>query len=158
MDLEPRHDAQEVLVPSSDFNGIGRTKMIKKLAFCGSVLVVALAGSTPFAAEGYVPTRTILQQSDVPGSNYTVVMALTEIAANMTAARHTHPGSEVAYMLAGEAEFNIEGQGVKRVKAGESFRLEPGIKHSVKNGSATTKILAIYTIPKGAALATPAPE
>ena len=38
-------------------------------------------------------------------------MAVTEIAANMTAARHTHPGAEVAYMLAGEAEFTIEGQG-----------------------------------------------
>jgi quercetin dioxygenase-like cupin family protein len=131
--------------------------MLKRLVFASVAAGVALFGSAPFAAEGYVPQRTILQQSDVPGSNYTVVMAVTEIAANMTAARHTHPGSEVAYMLAGEAEFNIEGQ-VKRVKAGESFRLEPGVKHSVKNGPATTRILAIYTIPKGAALATPAPE
>jgi quercetin dioxygenase-like cupin family protein len=121
------------------------------------VAAATLVGSAPFAAEGYVPQRTILQQTDVPGSNYTVIMAVTEIAANMTAARHTHPGAEVAYMLAGEAEFNIEGQ-VKRVKAGESFRLDPGVRHSVKNGPATTRILAIYTIPKGAALATPAPE
>ena len=131
--------------------------MLKRLVFASVAAGVTLFGSAPFAAEGYVPQRTILQQSDVPGSNYTVVMAVTEIAANMTAARHTHPGSEVAYMLAGEAEFNIEGQ-VKRVKAGESFRLEPGVKHSVKNGPATTRILAIYTIPKGATLATPAPE
>src|SRR5262245_30290784 len=131
--------------------------MLKRLAFASVALAATLAGSAPFAAEGYVPTRTVLQQSDVPGSNYTVVMAVTEIAANMTAARHTHPGSEVAYMLEGAAEFNVEGQ-VKQVKAGESFRLEPGVKHSVKNGPATTKILAIYTIPKGAALATPAPE
>jgi len=132
--------------------------MFKRLAFASVALAVTLYGSAPFAAEGYVPQRTILQQTDVPGSNYTVVMALTEIAANMTAARHTHPGAEVAYLLAGEAEFTIEGQGVKRVKAGESFRLEPGVKHSVKNGPMLTKILAIYTIPKGAALATPAPE
>jgi quercetin dioxygenase-like cupin family protein len=131
--------------------------MLKRLAFASVVLAAALAGSAPFAAEGYVPTRTILQQTDIPGSNYTVIMAVTEIAANMTAARHTHPGAEVAYMLAGEAEFNIEGQ-AKRVKAGESFRLEPGVRHSVKNGPATTRILAVYTIPKGAALATPAPE
>lgn len=131
--------------------------MLKRLAFVSAALAVAFAGSGLFAAEGYVPTRTILQQSDVPNSNYTVVMAVTEIAANMTAARHTHPGSEVAYMLVGEAEFTIEGQ-VKKVKAGESFRLEPGVRHSVKNGPTVTRILAIYTIPKGAALATPAPE
>jgi len=133
--------------------------MLKRLAFASVALAATLSGSMPFAAENnYVPTRTILQQTDVPGSNYTVIMAVTDIAANMTAARHTHPGAEISYMLAGEAEFTIEGQGVKRVKAGDSFRLEPGVRHSVKNGPAATKILAIYTIPKGAALATPAPE
>ena len=132
--------------------------MLKKLALASTVAAVAFAGSSLFAAEGYVPTRTILQQTDVPNSNFTVIMAVTEIAANMTAARHTHPGAEVAYMLAGEAEFTIEGQGVKRVRAGESFRLESGVRHSVKNGPATTRILAIYTIPKGAVIATPAPE
>ncbi len=133
--------------------------MLRKLAFASAVLAVTLSGSMPFAAENnYVPTRTILQQTDVPGSNYTVVMAVTDINANMTAARHTHPGPEISYMLAGEAEFTIEGRGVMRVKAGESFRLESGVKHSVKVGPAATKILAIYTIPKGAALSTPAPE
>ena len=133
--------------------------MLRKLAFASAALAVTLSGSMPFAAENnYVPTRTILQQTDVPGSNYTVVMAVTDINANMTAARHTHPGPEISYMLAGEAEFTIEGRGVMRVKAGESFRLESGVKHSVKNGPAATKILAIYTIPKGAALSTPAPE
>ena len=131
--------------------------MLKRLGFASVVAAAALVGTGLFAAEGYVPQRTILQQTDVPGSNYTVIMAVTEIAPNMTAARHTHPGAEVAYMLAGEAEFTIEGQ-AKRVKAGESFRLEPGVRHSVKNGPATTRILAIYTIPKGATLATPAPE
>ena len=133
--------------------------MVKKLAFASAAaLGAAFLGPGLFAADAYVPTRTILQQTDVPGSNYTVIMAVTDIAANMTAARHTHPGAEVAYVLAGEADFTIEGQGVKRVKAGESFRLDAGVKHSVKNGPAATKILAIYTIPKGAALATPAPE
>jgi quercetin dioxygenase-like cupin family protein len=133
--------------------------MFKKFAVGAAALAFVLAGSTPFAAEnGYVPTRTILQQTDAPGSNYTVVMAVTEILPNMTAARHTHPGVEISYMLAGAADFVIDGQGTKHVKAGDSFRLESGVKHSVKNGPATTKILAIYTIPKGAALATPAPE
>jgi len=133
--------------------------MLRKLAFASAALAVTLSGSMPFAAENnYVPTRTILQQTDVPGSNYTVVMAVTDINANMTAARHTHPGPEISYMLAGEAEFTIEGRGIMRVKAGESFRLESGVKHSVKVGPVATKILAIYTIPKGAALSTPAPE
>ena len=133
--------------------------MLKRFALGAAAIALALTGSSSFAVDnGYVPTRTILQQTDAPNSNYTVVLALTEIAPNMTAARHTHPGVEISYMLAGEADFVIDGQGTKHVKAGDNFRLESGIKHSVKNGSQTTKILAVYTIPKGAALATPAPE
>jgi len=133
--------------------------MLKQFALGAAVLALTVAGSAPIAAQnGYVPTRTILQQTDAPGSNYTVVMAVTEILPNMTAARHTHPGVEISYMLAGEADFVIDGVGTKHIKAGDNFRLESGVKHSVKNGAAVTKILAIYTIPKGAALSTPAPE
>jgi quercetin dioxygenase-like cupin family protein len=132
--------------------------MLRTLALASAALALTLSGSSLAAQGGYVPTRTILQETDVPNSNYRVVMVVTEIAANQTAARHTHPGAEVAYMLQGGAEFTIEGQGVKAVKAGESFRLEPGVRHSVKNGPQVTKILAIYTVPKDAELATPAPE
>src|SRR5262249_18472526 len=133
--------------------------MKKTLAATAAALALVLSSSSPFAADaGYVPPRTILQQTDVPGSNYTVIMAVTEFAPNMTAARHTHPGVEVSWMLEGGADFVIQGIGTKHIKAGDNFRLESGIPHSVVNGSATTKILAIYTIPKGAALSTPAPE
>ena len=134
--------------------------MVRKSLFTAVALTAALSAPSPFAAENnYVPTRTILQQTDVPGSNYTVILALTDIAPKMTAARHTHPGVEISYVLAGEGDFIIEGKGTMHVKAGQSFRLEAGVKHSVVNGAAgDMKILAVYTIPKGAPLATPAPE
>ena len=128
-------------------------------------VVIALIGCVlmspaPFAAEpnNYVPKRTILQQNDIPGSNYTVILARTEIAPNMVAARHTHPGVEISYVLQGAGDFIIEGKGTMHVSAGQSFRLEAGVKHSVKNGNGPMTILAVYTIPKGAELATPAPE
>src|SRR5438128_3619786 len=109
--------------------------MIRKTLFATAALALTFAAPTPFAAENnYVPTRTILQQTDVPGSNYTVILAVTEIAPNMVAARHTHPGVEISYVLQGEGEFVIEGKGTMHVKAGQSFRLESGVKHSVKNG------------------------
>jgi len=133
--------------------------MISKSSVAAAIFGCLLFAPAPFAAENnYVPTRTILQQTDVPGSNYTVILAVTEIAPNMVAARHTHPGVEISYVLQGEGEFVIEGKGTMHVKAGQSFRLESGVKHSVKNGAGIMKILATYTIPKGAQLATPAPE
>jgi len=134
--------------------------MFRKSLLAVATLGCLLAATTPFAAENnYVPTRTILQQTDVPGSNYTVILALTDIAPKMVAARHTHPGVEISYVLEGEGDFVIEGKGTMHVKAGQSFRLESGVKHSVKNsGAGSMKILAVYTIPKGAPVATPAPE
>jgi quercetin dioxygenase-like cupin family protein len=133
--------------------------MFRKSLLAVAALGCLLGASTPFAAENnYVPTRTILQQTDVPGSNYTVILALTDIAPKMVAARHTHPGVEISYVLEGEGDFIIEGKGAMHVKAGQSFRLESGVKHSVQNGAGPMKILAVYTIPKGAPLATPAPE
>ena len=134
--------------------------MLRVSSFAAVALGLLLCVSASYAAENnYVPTRTILQQTDAPGSNYTVILAVTEIAPNMVAARHTHPGVEISYVLQGEGVFVIEGKGTMHVKAGQSFRLEAGVKHSVKNGPAMPmKILAVYTIPKGAQLATPAPE
>jgi quercetin dioxygenase-like cupin family protein len=133
--------------------------MFRKSLLAVAALGCLFAATTPFAAENnYVPTRTILQQTDVPGSNYTVILALTDIAPKMVAARHTHPGVEISYVLEGEGDFIIEGKGAMHVKAGQSFRLESGVKHSVQNGAGPMKILAVYTIPKGAPLATPAPE
>jgi quercetin dioxygenase-like cupin family protein len=134
--------------------------MLRKAVFAVSALTLICAASAPSAApsNGYVPKRTILQQTDVPGSNMTVILAVTDIEANQTAARHTHPGVEISYVLAGAADFIVEGKGTFHVAAGNSFRLESGVKHTVKNGPALTKILAVYTIPKGADLATPAPE
>lgn len=133
--------------------------MFRAFPVAAAVLGCILVSPAPFAAENnYVPTRTILQQTDVPGSNYTVILAVTEIAPNMVAARHTHPGVEVSYVLQGTGDFVIEGKGRMHVRAGQSFRLEAGVKHSVENGASPMKILAVYTIPKGAQLATPAPE
>jgi quercetin dioxygenase-like cupin family protein len=134
--------------------------MLRTSIFAVTALTFVCAASTPFAApsNGYVPKRTILQQTDVPGSNMTVILVETDLEPNSLAARHTHPGVEISYVLAGEADFVIEGKGTMHVKAGGSFRLESGVKHSVKVGPTLTKILAVYTIPKGAEMATPAPE
>ena len=134
--------------------------MLRTSVFAAATLTFVCAASTPFAApsSGYVPKRTVLQQTDVPGSNMTVILVETDLEPNSLAARHTHPGVEISYVLAGEADFTIEGKGTMHVKAGGSFRLESGVKHSVKAGPTLTKILAVYTIPKGAEMATPAPE
>jgi quercetin dioxygenase-like cupin family protein len=133
--------------------------MPSRYAVAATLLTMGFA--VPVSAAGsndYAPKRTILEQSDVPGSNYTTILLVADIAPGQTVARHTHPGVEISYVLEGEGDFIIEGRGRQHVKAGQNFRLEAGVKHSVQNGPAAMKILAIYIVPKGAPLATPAPE
>src|SRR5258708_21669064 len=109
---------------------MGGPFVVRKPMFAAAALALLCRASSYAApAGGYVPKRTILQQTDAPGSNYTVILAVTDIEANMVAARHTHPGVEISYVLAGAADFVIDGVGVKHLKAGDSFRLESGVKH-----------------------------
>src|SRR4051812_28686188 len=100
--------------------------MLRKSIFTAVALTFIYAASTPFAApsNGYVPKRTILQQTDVPGRNMPVTLAEPAREPTPLAARHTHPGVEISYVLAGEADFTVEGKGTMHVKAGGSFRLE----------------------------------
>src|SRR5215467_5406177 len=103
--------------------------MLRTPIFALTALAFVCAASAAFAApsNGYVPKRTILQQTDVPGSNMTVILAETDIEANQTAARHTHPGVEISYVLAGAADFIVEGKGTFYVAACTSICLNAGM-------------------------------
>jgi quercetin dioxygenase-like cupin family protein len=131
--------------------------MIRPVFFALGLLAAASVWPVAAAEPAYVPDRKILQESDVPGGNYVTVMTLTTIEPNKTVARHTHPGVELSYILEGEGVLTVEGK-PQPVKAGMHFKVEANTRHSLKNGGAPMKIMAIYVIPKGAPLATPAPE
>src|SRR5258707_12641180 len=123
--------------------------MIRKPLFAATALALTFAAPAPFAAENnYVPTRTILQQTDVPGGNYTAILALTDIAPGMGAARHTHPGVEISYVLAGGRDFILEGQGKMHGQARGNFRLECGGNRRVQNGAGPPKVQGVYTSPQ----------
>jgi len=130
--------------------------MSKKLAFCCGVLALTLIGSAAFA-QGI--KRTVLQKVEFP-DNYTTITAIAEVEPGMTAARHTHPGLETAYILEGEGDLKIEGQPERRVKAGDSFEIPAGTPHELHNTSSTkpVKVLSTYIIERGKPLATPAPK
>ena len=76
--------------------------------------------------------------------------------AGFTVDRHTHPGVETGYILQGEADFMVEGQPDKRLKAGDHFNIA-GLPHSVRAGPAT-KVVVTYVVDKTKPLASPAPR
>jgi len=101
---------------------------------------------------------TILQHgdiADIPGRE--VVTAILELPPNGAAGRHTHPGTEIGYVLEGSATLIIEGQAAREVKAGDSWIIGAGIPHEGRAGPAGVKVLGTFVIEKGKPLATPVP-
>jgi len=127
--------------------------MFRKLAFCCGLLVFTLIGSAAFA-QGI--KRTVLQKIEFP-DHYTVITAIAEVEPGVTAARHTHPGVESAYVLEGEGDLHVEGQPEKRVKAGDSFQVGNAVPHDIRNVSSDKplKVLSTYIIERDKPLATP---
>lgn len=122
------------------------------VAILGFTAVVAQQAS---AQQGGIK-RTILEKSDVPGTNYETVLGISEIPPNTDFASHTHPGTENSYVLDGEITLNVKGQPTRVVKAGEAILIPPGVPHSGRSGPNGAKILAAWVVEKDKPLASPA--
>ena len=63
---------------------------------------------------------------------------------------HSHPGEEIAYVIEGLLEYQIEGKPPVTLKAGEALFIPAGTIHSAKNvGSGNAAELATYIVEKG---------
>lgn len=68
---------------------------------------------------------------------------------------HIHPDAhEVSYILSGELILEIEGEGSKHLKAGESFYLHPNAVHrGLNEGTEPVKLFVVRIKPKDKPLA-----
>ena len=127
------------------------------LALVGAAAVGAGVDRVALAQQPGIK-RTILLRTDEPGApTYEAVMGVAEIAPGAMAGRHRHPGVEIGYVLEGSVTLEHEGQPAKVLKAGDSFKNEPGVHNAKNTGTSPVKILAIYLVEKGKPLAEPAP-
>jgi len=102
--------------------------------------------------------RTILLRTNEPGSTtHEAVMGIAEIAPGAMSGRHRHAGIEIGYVLEGSVTLEHEGEPAKALKAGDSFKNEPGVHNARNTSTAPVKILAIYLVEKGKPLAEPVP-
>jgi len=123
-----------------------------------AITLIALFATGVVVAQQPAPAgikRTILQPVEVPSTTYEVVLGMAEISAGVNAGRHTHPGPETGTVTEGEMILMVEGQPDKTLKVGDSYQIPTGVVHDVK-ASSGAKVVAVYTIPKGQTLATPA--
>lgn len=122
----------------------------------GGISVIALIASAVLAQDSGI-TRTLLQKFDVPEDVVQEgVFGLAELESGMSIGRHFHYGIEAGYVLAGQLELSIDGEGIKVLEAGESYQIAAGKIHDAKNiGSSPARVNAVWVVEKGKPLSQP---
>ena len=93
--------------------------------------------------------RIDLVRNDLSVPGREVIQALIEFGPGVSAARHSHPGDEIAYVTEGLVEYQLEGRPPITLKAGESLFIPSGTPHSARNvGTGKAAELATYFVEK----------
>jgi quercetin dioxygenase-like cupin family protein len=116
----------------------------------GAVLCAAAA---PFCAAAEKPAdirRTDLQRNDLSVAGFEVVQVRVDFAPGAAFGRHKHPGEEIAYVLEGTLEYELEGGPPVTLEAGEVLFIPAGAIHAARNvGEGNAAELATYIVEKG---------
>lgn len=116
-----------------------------------------LAQSPPPITKGAEGIKRIpLHKFEVSGTPFETVVGIAEVAPDMAVGRHFHFGTEVGYLIEGEATMMIDGQPPRPLKAGDSYIVPAGVIHDAKAGPKGAKVIATYVVEKGKPFATPA--
>jgi quercetin dioxygenase-like cupin family protein len=131
---------------------------MKNSAATIAVLLFASLGATSLPALAEEPLRRtdlIKSQIDVPG--HEVVQVRVDFLPGVFAARHSHPGEEIAYVIEGTLEYSLDGRTPVTLSAGQSLFIPSGVVHSARNvGAGKASELATYIVEDGKTLVVPA--
>src|SRR5688500_14519213 len=117
-----------------------------------AVVVLAVAGGFALhaLAQQSGVKRTELQRQDLSLPGREVIQVRVDLDPGVTFPAHSHPGEEIAYVLEGVWEYQIEGKAPVTLQAGEALFIPAGAVHSAKNvGSGVGSELATYIVEKG---------
>jgi quercetin dioxygenase-like cupin family protein len=119
--------------------------MAAALLIVGSGLTLQLAQAQPLGIG-----RTDVLRHDLGDAEREVIQARVDFAPGAVAPKHSHPGAEVAYVLEGSLEYQLEGKPPITLKAGEALFIPAGANHIARNvGSGNATELATYLVEKG---------
>ncbi|WP_077047705.1 cupin domain-containing protein [Pseudomonas sp. KK4] len=94
--------------------------------------------------------RTDLVKRDLGVSDREVIQVRVDFEPGVAAPKHSHPGVEVAYVITGTFQYELEGQPTVTLNAGDSLYIPEGTAHIATNiGKTTGSELATYIVKKG---------
>jgi len=123
--------------------------------------LIAMLALSPFAARSEEISlgdikRTPLMKEDLSIPGREVVQVRVDFPEGVSAARHSHPGEELVYVIEGELEYQLDGRPPVTMKAGDVLLIPYGKPRAVKNvGSGNAAELATYIVEKGKPLLVP---
>jgi quercetin dioxygenase-like cupin family protein len=128
-------------------------KTTRIIATAALIVAGALAQQTAQAQFARLK-RTNLMQHDLSVPGREAIQVRVDFPPGAVAAKHSHPGEELVYVIEGVLEYELEGKPPTAVKAGEVLFIPYGTPHAVKNiGSGNAAELATYIVEKGKPLA-----
>jgi quercetin dioxygenase-like cupin family protein len=116
-----------------------------------AVLIVG-SGLALHAAQVQQPgiKRTDLLRHDLSVPGREIVQVRVDFGPGVEFGKHSHPGEEIAYVLEGSLEYQVEGKPPVTLKAGEVLFIPAGTVHAAKNvGKGNGAELATYVVEKG---------
>ncbi|MGY3446114.1 MULTISPECIES: cupin domain-containing protein [unclassified Bradyrhizobium] len=128
------------------------TRLLARTAlFAASLLTIPSAQAEQPAGIA----RTDLQRHDLSAAGREAVQVRVDIAPGKAFGRHTHPGEEIIYVLAGTLEYDVDGRPPATLRAGDVLFIPAGAIHAAKNvGDVTASELATYIVEKDKPLLT----
>jgi quercetin dioxygenase-like cupin family protein len=125
---------------------------MKTIRIIALPVLLAASGLALHAAQVQQPgiKRTDLLRHDLSVPGREIVQVRVDFAPGVTFGKHSHPGEEIAYVLEGSLEYQLEGKPPVTLKAGEALFIPAGTIHSAKNvGKGNGAELATYIVEKG---------
>lgn len=124
-------------------------KATRNIAVATLIAASALAANAASAQQQGVK-RTELQRYDLSAPGREVIQVRVDLEPGVTFPLHSHPGEEIIYVLEGVWEYQVEGKGTMRLKAGDVLFIPAGVNHGAKNvGTGKGSELATYIVEKG---------
>ncbi len=120
--------------------------------------VVGMRAATPQTQSHDIVRTEILKVPLVGLDGFDGIVYVADVPAGVVAPRHTHPGYEFNYVLAGSIVVEPDGDKPVTLTAGQATFLPLGHIHQVRNASATepAKVLTVLIHQIGQPLAVPA--
>lgn len=137
--------------------------MKTSFAITAAVTAALLLGGSAIRAAEEVPViiTEILKRDHPEAAGKEVLVKRIELKPGASAPPHMHPGMVTGYIETGTLEFQLKGEPLKSLKAGDTFFEPPGSHHMVArnpDANAKTVIIAFVVNPKGAPLSMPLDE